>query len=95
MNSLFQPLYNCRRSGEVVSALLHATLWPQQMTLSEEDDDENTTEAPVPTPSEVLDAIDLLRRYAGAFEGMEAALNALATYEKCMAPLLLTLPPQP
>lgn len=66
-----------------------------QMTLSEGDDDGNATEAPVPTPSEVLDAIDLLRRYAGAFEGMEAALNALATYEKCMAPLLLTSRPQP
>ncbi|KAM7281492.1 tigger transposable element-derived protein 6-like [Ixodes scapularis] len=45
-------------------------------------------EAPVPTPSQVMDAVDLLRRFAGAHEGAEDALTSLASYEKCVRPLL-------
>ncbi|KAM7299193.1 uncharacterized protein ISCGN_019760 [Ixodes scapularis] len=46
------------------------------------DDDSEVTEALVPTPGQVMDAIDLLRQFAGAHEGTEDALDALQAYEK-------------
>lgn len=52
------------------------------------DDDSEVTEAPVPTPGQVMDAIDLLRQFAGAHEGTEDALDALQAYEKSVRPLL-------
>ncbi|XP_040072206.2 tigger transposable element-derived protein 6-like [Ixodes scapularis] len=53
-----------------------------------EADDAEAVEDPVPTPSQVMDAVDLLRRFAGAHEGTAAAFNALTAYEKCVLPLL-------
>ncbi|XP_040070451.3 tigger transposable element-derived protein 6-like [Ixodes scapularis] len=55
---------------------------------SEEAKGPDAIEAPVPTPSQVMDAVDLLRRFAGAHEGAEDALTSLASYEKCVRPLL-------
>ncbi|EEC09401.1 conserved hypothetical protein [Ixodes scapularis] len=52
------------------------------------DNDSEVTEAPVPTPGQVMDAIDLLRQFAGAHEGTEDALDALQAYEKSVRPLL-------
>ncbi|KAG0428674.1 hypothetical protein HPB47_024352 [Ixodes persulcatus] len=51
-------------------------------------DDAEAVEDPVPMPSQVMDAVDLLRRFAGAHEGTAVAFNALTTYEKCVLPLL-------
>lgn len=44
-------------------------------------DDAEDLEAPVPTISLVMDAIDLLRRLAGAHEETEDALQVLVRYE--------------
>lgn len=44
-------------------------------------DDVEDLEAPVPTISQVMDAIDLLRWLAGAHEGTEDALQVLVSYE--------------
>ncbi|KAH6948063.1 hypothetical protein HPB50_022773 [Hyalomma asiaticum] len=51
---------------------------------SEDANDPDTVEAPVPTPGQVMDAVDLLRRFAGAHEGAEDALTALASYKNCI-----------
>lgn len=55
---------------------------------SEDADNLETAKAPVPAPIEVMDAIDLLRQFAGAHKGTEDTLNALASYEKSVHPLL-------
>lgn len=51
------------------------------------DDDSEESKAPVPTPGQVMDALDLLRQFAGAHEGTENALDALHTYEKSVRSL--------
>ncbi|KAH7984703.1 hypothetical protein HPB52_023532 [Rhipicephalus sanguineus] len=51
---------------------------------SEDANDPDTVKASVPTPSQVMDAVDLLRRFAGAHEGAEDALISLASYENCV-----------
>ncbi|KAH7986396.1 hypothetical protein HPB52_024995 [Rhipicephalus sanguineus] len=56
---------------------------------SEDANDPDTVEAPMPTPSQVMDAVDLLRRFAGPHEGAEDALISLASYKNCLL-LLLT-----
>lgn len=57
--------------------------------VSEDVNDPDTAEAPVVTPSQVMDAVDLLRRFAGAHEGAEDALTSLASYEECVRPVLM------
>lgn len=42
----------------------------------------------MPTPSQVVDTIDILRQPAGAHDGMEDALNVLVGYEKSVCSLL-------
>ncbi|KAH7935850.1 hypothetical protein HPB52_014346 [Rhipicephalus sanguineus] len=59
---------------------------------SEDANDPDTVEAPIPTPSEVMDAVDLLRRFAGTHEGAEDADILLASHEDCVL-LLLTRSP--
>ncbi|KAK8760607.1 hypothetical protein V5799_028126 [Amblyomma americanum] len=59
------------------------------VTAEDAADDPAGAEAPVPTPGQVMDALDLLRHSAGAHEGTEDALDALQTYEKSVR-LLLT-----
>ncbi|KAG0422161.1 hypothetical protein HPB47_002002 [Ixodes persulcatus] len=56
-----------------------------------EDEVDEEPEAPtyVPTSKEVMDAIDLLRTYAGA-QSQEQALAALSTYERHVTPMLWT-----
>ncbi|KAG0432697.1 hypothetical protein HPB47_020600 [Ixodes persulcatus] len=49
--------------------------------------DVEAVEDPVPMPSQVMDAVDLLRRFAGAHEGTAVAFNALTAYEKRVLPL--------
>ncbi|KAH7933927.1 hypothetical protein HPB49_019319 [Dermacentor silvarum] len=53
---------------------------------SEDGNDPDTVEAPVAAPS--MDAVNLLRRFAGAHEGAEDALISLASCENCVLPLL-------
>ncbi|KAH7957164.1 hypothetical protein HPB52_015728 [Rhipicephalus sanguineus] len=55
---------------------------------SEGANDLDTVEAPMPTPSQVMDAVNFLRRFAGAHEDAEDALISLASYENCVLPLL-------
>lgn len=47
-------------------------------------DDAEAVEDSIPTPSQVMDAPDLVRQFA---EGAEDALNVLASYEKFVQPL--------
>lgn len=49
---------------------------------SEDANDPDTLEVPLRTPSQVMDSVNLLRRFAGAHEGAEDALNSLPSY-KC------------
>ncbi|KAK8761008.1 hypothetical protein V5799_027727 [Amblyomma americanum] len=49
------------------------------VTAEDAADDPAGAEAPVPTPGQVMDALDLLRHFAGAHEGTEDALDALQT----------------
>ncbi|KAK8771920.1 hypothetical protein V5799_024835 [Amblyomma americanum] len=58
------------------------------VTAEDAADDPAGAKAPVPTPGQVMDALDLLRHFAGAHEGTEDALDALQTYEKSVRPLL-------
>ncbi|KAK8776523.1 hypothetical protein V5799_030134 [Amblyomma americanum] len=58
------------------------------VTAEDAADDPAGAEAPVPTPGQVMDALDLLRHFAGAHEGTEDELDALQTYEKSVRPLL-------
>ncbi|KAH6944338.1 hypothetical protein HPB50_002711 [Hyalomma asiaticum] len=44
-----------------------------------EDADTEEGEVPVPTPSQVMDALDLLRQFTGVQEGTKDALDALQT----------------
>ncbi|XP_077548331.1 receptor-type tyrosine-protein phosphatase alpha-like [Haemaphysalis longicornis] len=46
------------------------------------------------TPREVMDAVDLLRRFAGAHESSEDALTSLASNDKCVLTLLTKGPPR-
>ncbi|KAH7955299.1 hypothetical protein HPB52_000186 [Rhipicephalus sanguineus] len=59
------------------------TLLDDEEIESEEVNDPDTGQAPVPTTSQVMDAVDLLRRFAGVHEGAEDALISLASYENC------------
>lgn len=56
--------------------------------MSDHVDDPETAAAPVPAPGQVMDAIDLPRRFAAAHVGTEDALNALECCEKSVRPLL-------
>lgn len=49
---------------------------------SEDAGDMEDAEAPEPTPNQVMGAIDLLRKSAGAHEGSEDALNVFVGYQK-------------
>ncbi|KAH7982357.1 hypothetical protein HPB52_004199 [Rhipicephalus sanguineus] len=55
---------------------------------SEDANDTDTVKAPVPTLSQVIDAVDLLRRFAGAHKAAEDALISLASYDNCVLPML-------
>lgn len=58
--------------------------------VSQDADDPETAEVPVPAPGQVMDAIDLLRRFAGAaHEGTKDELNALAFHELSVRPILI------
>lgn len=54
----------------------------------EDADDTKDNEAPVPSWSQLMDTVDLLRWFAGARRGTEGTLNALVGYEKGVRPLL-------
>lgn len=56
---------------------------------SENVDDTEHAEAPVSTPSQVMDAVDLLRQFAGAHEGTKDASNMFVGYEKSVCMLLV------
>lgn len=53
-----------------------------------EDEDIEGIETPVLTLGQVMDALNLLRQFAGTHERTEDALDALQTYEKSVRPFL-------
>ncbi|XP_064455097.1 tigger transposable element-derived protein 6-like [Ornithodoros turicata] len=53
------------------------------------DDDDHDVELSVPTQREVLDAIDVLRRFAGAQDNLEKAMEAVSVYERHVMPCLV------
>lgn len=77
----FVPL----RLGIVEGIVVLVTGAPEE---SEDADDREDAAAPVPTPSQVMDAIDLSRQFAGAYEVAKDRLNALVCYGKSVHSLL-------
>lgn len=54
------------------------------------DERENCDQVPLPVPAakDVLDAIDVLRVYAGSYEDLDAAFEAIDLYESCIRTVL-------
>lgn len=55
----------------------------------EDADDRESAKGLMPTPSQVMDAVDLLRKCSGAFEGTKDAFSAFVGYKKNVYPLLV------
>lgn len=54
---------------------------------SEDVNDPDTSEDPVPTPSQVMHAVDVLRRFAEACKGAEDSLTSLGQLRDVCAPV--------
>lgn len=80
-------------SGDVVTAEILGDKGVLNLITSSEKcaDDTEAAKGPVLIPSQVMDALDLLRWIAGTCDGTEGALNVLVSYEKSVQPLLSKL----